>query len=757
MIMKSDEGHEKDAPMNATPNDPKPATPTPRPARPPPRSGPDPRSVGPANAPGMTTIDPIRVLRQYLWYLVISVIVGVVVGVIGHFAWLRFNPTFTTFAVFEVHNPVTDAMQVGDVTGQTDQQIERRLNTEAQQLVQSSILRDAINAPDVQTTHWISRFKNEQGSVDISRALEDLKSRARATPSPDTYNIRLSVSGNRKEDVKRLCDAIVAVYVNQTAGGKEAERSSGLQRLSTLKQKLQNQLRAVEQEIEDYLTQNNVSPNINVDPIVQEVTQLRILRSETSQALTALTSQAAELEQRLMEPELIYTNEEVAIAESDPKVYALDSALLDFRSALTAARENKGAKHPQVRMLENQVLATENERESVLLSVLDRNITVQYESAKTNSQMLETSLAEIETDLLSMQVRLTDLSRHRMWLDSKPLEKEDLISRINGIENSQDELNIYTDREETDPATLVAPAFIPDFPEMPKKEISLFLGVILITGLTTTLIFLRELTDKRIKGPADISILPHGRVLGVIPHLSDDPSNPGRMEFISTTSPQGVIAESVRQVRTPLLRMMDQNGHKILLAVGGQPGAGTSSFVMNLAVAMARTDRRVLVIDANFRRPRMATAYGLAETVGLGDVLAGEATPEQAIKPTDTPGISLLVAGSAGNRIFERLGSEHMTSLLSTCRSEYDIVLIDSPSAVAAGDSQVLAHKADASVLIVRAMNEERGLVSRLIRQLREGESEFLGVVLNAARSSAGGYFKRNFKQMAAYGQSSSK
>jgi Mrp family chromosome partitioning ATPase len=139
-----------------------------------------------------------------------------------------------------------------------------------------------------------------------------------------------------------------------------------------------------------------------------------------------------------------------------------------------------------------------------------------------------------------------------------------------------------------------------------------------------------------------------------------------------------------------------------------------------------------------------------SEGPGLADILAGIVTMSEAIVDIDDR-ISVLRAGSPPNRVFERLNTSQFDSLLAELRDRYDLVIFDTPPAVVAGETMGLANKVDAALLVVRAHQEHRGLVARLINQLSDTYCDVLGILLNRPRGTAGGYFKKNFATMAAY------
>ncbi|MCA9284499.1 MAG: CpsD/CapB family tyrosine-protein kinase, partial [Phycisphaerales bacterium] len=218
--------------------------------------------------------------------------------------------------------------------------------------------------------------------------------------------------------------------------------------------------------------------------------------------------------------------------------------------------------------------------------------------------------------------------------------------------------------------------------------------------------------------------------------------------------PNSVVAESFRQANAQVMREMTAGGHVVLLVVGGLPGSGTTSVVANLGATDAAAGKRVLLIDANFRRPRLPEAIGVAEDgPGLGDLLCGEGTLEDVLVDVGD-GLHLLHAGTPSSRVLERLNSPKLDSVLAELRPRYDVILIDAPPAVVAGEAMVLASKADAALLVVRANQEQRGLVARLVRQLSDMRCQLVGILLNRPRGTAGGYLKKNYAAMAEYAKS---
>jgi capsular exopolysaccharide synthesis family protein len=282
-------------------------------------------------------------------------------------------------------------------------------------------------------------------------------------------------------------------------------------------------------------------------------------------------------------------------------------------------------------------------------------------------------------------------------------------------------------------------------------------GIVLFTGLVAGFLVLRELLDQRVRGPADVALIPRLRVIGMVTEASEDPAKPAVVETAFRDSPSGVVTESFRLIRAPLVKRMQAAGHKSLLIIGGMPKSGATTITSNLAMSCAASDQKVLIIDGNLRRPAQHKIFGLKDGPGLGDILVGSSNFDSALQTTSIKNLSVLSAGSPASRgSTERLGTEAMSSVIAQAAAKFDIVLVDASPAIVSGDGLALSNRCDAVALVIRAMGEKRGLVARLQSQFNDSRAEFFGVIVNAVRSSAGGYFKRNIKATHEYGQSSS-
>jgi capsular exopolysaccharide synthesis family protein len=353
-------------------------------------------------------------------------------------------------------------------------------------------------------------------------------------------------------------------------------------------------------------------------------------------------------------------------------------------------------------------------------------------------------------DYNKQELRLRDYAANMSQLEQLKDQRERLQEQRSSLLDLINDLNSLKIREDAKAVIVAQPATTPRERSFPQWKVMLPLGGLLGLLLVAAVAFLREFMDQRVRYTSDLAGIP-ARLLGTVPDASEDPTGVKNVEFVVRDRPESVLAETARQAAAHVQKQMIHGGHRVLMVASGLPESGTTTMASNLAASFAASDRRTLLLDANFRRPAIARISGLdPDSVGLGDVLAGTAKLESAVHNV-SPRLDVLPAGTAASRVVERLGTARVDEILREMKDRYDFIIIDAPPSVVAGDALVLAAKVDATMMVVRAFQEQRGLVSRMVNQLSDMPSAFLGIVLNRPRMTAGGYFRKNYEAMARY------
>ena len=190
-------------------------------------------------------------------------------------------------------------------------------------------------------------------------------------------------------------------------------------------------------------------------------------------------------------------------------------------------------------------------------------------------------------------------------------------------------------------------------------------------------------------------------------------------------------SEAFRQLRTNLLYTAEHEAVRCILVTSAREGEGKTSVAVNLAVSFAQQQLKVLLIDCDLVRSRLAGLMNRAKTPGLQQVLLDNLPPDAAVQPTDIPGLSLLAAGSDGGAPFDAAGTERFRAILRYFAVTYDIVLLDSAPLLAVADSAAMSVLADGVVMVMRAGSTKLDEAEEAMRHLDAVHANVIGAVLN--------------------------
>ncbi|MBI4639264.1 MAG: polysaccharide biosynthesis tyrosine autokinase, partial [Candidatus Tectomicrobia bacterium] len=297
----------------------------------------------------------------------------------------------------------------------------------------------------------------------------------------------------------------------------------------------------------------------------------------------------------------------------------------------------------------------------------------------------------------------------------------------------------------------------PPWPSKPQKALSLLLSLLL--GLTggVGLAFFFEYLDNTLKTPEEVERYLRLPNLGVVPdflsldqrsyapklsytqfQLPNPPSS--KEEIILYHHPFSLVTESYRTLRTAILLSRAGEPPKTLLFTSGTRGEGKTVTVVNTAIVFAQMGARVLVVDADLRRPGCHKILGMENGLGLTELLTGQREPEEVIQPTAAPHLYFLSSGSIPPNPAELLGSKKMRETLAFLQERYDYILIDSSPVMPVSDAVLLSTMVDGVVLVANSQETPKHVVREACSRLSYARAKILGVVLNHVDMKNGDY-----------------
>jgi capsular exopolysaccharide synthesis family protein len=362
-----------------------------------------------------------------------------------------------------------------------------------------------------------------------------------------------------------------------------------------------------------------------------------------------------------------------------------------------------------------------------------KNIDTKLEHCSSEIARLEGEIADIATKSAAYRSRVEDLAVYREFVKQydQHLQMIDQLMRAN----------------QSGAMDWFARPHIPSTRSFPKLSNIMTMAVIFGLALSLGIAFLRELTDTTVRSPRDIIRVGQMNLLGMVPHEADDPQSTGaRLPLVIFEAPHSIMAEQLRQVRTRLQHAASLDTTRSILVTSPGPGDGKSTIAVNLAAGLALNGRRILLVDANFRRPELHRIFGIGNEAGFSDVLNDVNAFTSAVRETSVPNLSVMASGQKPSNSTELLESQLLLDFIERALEEYDHVIFDSGPMLFVSESIALAPRVDGVVTVVRARSSSRGVLQRMRDGLKAVKAEHLGVVLNGVRSQAGGYYGRSIK-----------
>jgi len=428
----------------------------------------------------------------------------------------------------------------------------------------------------------------------------------------------------------------------------------------------------------------------------------------------------------------------VAVSNNGSPITSLRSQIETARSDLAALDVDLGPNNPKEKALRNQLTELNAERHEEEDRIIN-GAKQAYLAAKTEENQTRAALDSQKADTFKLRDDLLEYSVREREFESNRTLYEGLEQKLRtaGVEAGLESTEI-------DIVDSAAPPLGPTL--KPKTSmvvvntfVMLVVGIILafiLDSLDTGLSSVAEV--ESISGLPSLALIPRGRrISSVTSNLSPAMRNVG-----SLTSPKSQFAEAFRALRTSLLLSTAGHEPKVILLSSATPSEGKTTVSINLACILAQRNVRVLLVDADLRRPTVHHRFGLNGKVGLTSVLAGQVPLEEAIQSVpEIPMLDVLVSGPVPPFPTEMLGSETMRELIRKCRGIYTHIVMDSPPLLSVTDSVVLSRDADAIIMIVRHGKSSKHAVRRGRDLLLRAGAPLTGIVLNAVDLNSPEYY----------------
>lgn len=405
-----------------------------------------------------------------------------------------------------------------------------------------------------------------------------------------------------------------------------------------------------------------------------------------------------------------YSSTKTPIFQSTASIY------FSMRSASSGSDINQGSAYTQNQMLSFARLATSS---VVLDAVVDDLESQDVDLSETQLRRAVSVSIPQNTVVLNISAASSD--------------PDDAARIANSVaENSTEvvyEIAPKDDRgESTVEATVIEPAKAAEFQTSPNKSQDAVLGAIIGALSAVLALSVWAIADRRVRSAAALAGVSDLPLLGTVPRRRG-----GWQGAALLVSPNGSAAEAYRQVRSGLRFAAVERPIDVLAVTSSIAGEGKTTASVNLALAYVEMGQRVILVDADLRRPNVARVLGLENAVGLASVLVDSISVDDAVIHTAS-GLDVLTAGEHAPNPAQLLASHKMKELVDGLRPHYDLVVIDTAPLLSVADATIIAQYTDSTVIVVNARKTTKGQLERCLASLRGIGVEIAGFILNNVR-----------------------
>ncbi len=566
-------------------------------------------------------------------------------------------------------------------------------------------------------------------------------------PIKGTQLVQISYRSPAPALAARIANGVAEAFIDwgiETRSESAGRASTFLgKQIESLKEELQDK----ENKLQAYSRRSDI---VAVDPSSNPVLQrLEALNSDYIAAVSNRIDKEAHYNEVLNAPE-----EGVADTLSGGLVSTLRQELLQQEQEYATKLNVYKPDMPLMVELRSKVEELRQHFDSVVTEMVDqarKSARAEYQTAKRREQALAEELERAKDETIEMGSAAVEYNNLQMEISTRRQLLDELLRR-----QSETDVTARLQASRESNVRVVDRALVPAGAFRPSLKKDLGMGGVLGLFLGLGCVFLIEYLDRTLKSAEEAERLLNLPVLALVPDVSERSGGYGygygyggkkrkktwrdkrrssssgiqEIELLPHTKPRHAVSEAYRALRTALL-LSSAEELKLIGLTSAQSGEGKTATTANLAVVMAQLGRRVLLIDADLRKPRQHRVFRLSNRFGLVNCLTEGSPLEEAIQSTPIPGLSLMTAGTIPPNPSELLASDRMHELLDRARETFDFVLVDTPPILAVTDASLVGSRADGMVFCLNAGKVQREEARNGTDRLQMSGNKVLGLVLN--------------------------
>ena len=612
-----------------------------------------------------------------------------------------------------------------------------------------------------------------------TRLLRIFKANLKVNPIRGTRLIQVAYESHDPQQAAQIANAIIDSYKNQYLQSHYNATSEASDWLTKQLSELKTNVEDSEKKLTDFEKESGIlSLNLMPTGSGSDSTGEGQIHSVVIQKLDALNAELTAAEANRIEKEAIYRlvrtgNGDVILGLwNDPLAVQSKSMVLTQGGGVSNLQQLQqqqdqlninlaevsttfGANNRHLKEVQTQLRAVDEQIRHELQQISQR-AQADFQLAQQTERELHRRFDEQQSEANKLNEKTVQFAVLSQEAYSRKKLYEDLFTKLQ-------EANVSAGLKATN-ITIVDPARSQSIPIRPRRLANLTMGMLLgvFFGLSTA--FAADGFDRTVSDPLEVEQITGRPVIGVIPsfeekgrtygvrlanaaqrlkekHTVVSEEAPGPLPVWMLEHPDTAAAEAFRGLRTSIMLSRAGGGPKVILVTSCIPGEGKTTVSANLAVAFAQHNKRVILIEADMRRPKLKHKMDFPGELGLSNVLAGSCKSHQAIlRGVYVPTLDILPAGPRPPMPSEILGSTTFDDLLEQLRSDYDIVFVDSPPALLVTDAVSISSKVDAVLWVAQAGAVTRPYLNRATHLIERNRMPVIGFVVNRMSRSVGGY-----------------
>jgi succinoglycan biosynthesis transport protein ExoP len=567
------------------------------------------------------------------------------------------------------------------------------------------------------------------------------RSRLRIDPIPESRLVNISFEGHDPVLIAQVANVHAQAYIDKNLEMKLSASEDAVDwlsgRLDELKLKLKESEEALQKfrEQEDIIALENVlSAEGRQENIVAQ--RLAELNANLTQARTeriGLATLHSQLRELAAKPGMV---ESIPQVIENGFIQALKGDYVELNRQYSELQEKYGDKHPRMIALKNEMRGIQGKIASEVAKI-NKSLEIQKEVAIAKERSLQNALEVAKRDVMGLNKKAIEYGVLKREVDSNRqlydmiLQRAKETSLTSGLKST----NIF----------IVDLAEIPRAPIKPQVRRSVTMAAILSLMAGLGLALFVQYLDNTIHSPDEVRRYLNVPFLGPV-GLANSNGRSFVSELAVLREPKSKFSESLRTVRTNVVFSLIEPEQKTLMISSPGPMEGKTFIASNLAVMLAKMGRRVLLVDADMRKPRVHKIFNTSCGPGLSNVVLHKCSVKEAIRGTRLKSLKLLPAGTIPPNPSELLGSRSMVKVIDELKAYFDYLIFDTPPILAVTDAAVLGGMLDGTILVIKASETTRQCARRTIEQLLGINARVMGVVLNQVNFQKDPYYNYYYK-----------